>query len=292
MLMVQALLVAVSLTQAPETGPPPRDLRPAGKRESGQASEEAEEGRRRELRARLETSIGWNQFSMTADPDAAVQAVQVPRWTNDDRDPQGEAIGVLWTCKGRPIAAASIFPWTGRLIHELESLSRETFTCRRDEEIVWHPREAILYRPVPGAEPPADSPAARLRQMKGIADRFTVTMLGWKGDDSDREQLRRLAKELYRYQPESPSSIDGAVFAFVKGTDPEVLLAVEAVTGENGPQWEYAFIRQTSGGVEARLGDEVLWTQEKHVPRKDPSKAFISLAGPLEPPSAPSAETR
>ena len=287
-MFVQALLLTLSLAQGPAAGdlPPARTgPLPSVTGESGRGDESAEGGRRRELRAKLEASIGWNQFSMTADADTPVQAVQVHRWTNDDRDPQGEAIGVLWICRGEPVAVASIFPWNSRLIHELESLSRQTFVCRREGEVVWEPREGVAYRRVPGAEPPGNSPAARLRQMKGIADRFTVTMLGWNGDDSDREQLRRLVKELYRYKPESPQTIDGAVFAFVKGTDPEVLLAVEAVAGKSGPEWQYAFIRQTSGGVEARLGDEVLWTQPKHVARRDPTKPFISLAGSLDTPA-------
>jgi hypothetical protein len=293
-MMVQMFLVAFGLAQAPAPSALLRTAstpNPEVTREAGPVDNVAEGGRRRELRAKLETSIAWNQFSMTTDADAPVQAVQVHRWTNDERDPQGEAIAVLWTSRGRPIAVASIYPWAGRLIHELEALSRETFTCRRDGEIVWAPQDAIAYRPVPGAEPPAESPVARMRQMKRIADRFTVTMLGWKGDDSDREQLRRLVKELYRYKPESPETVDGAVFAFVKGTDPEVLLALEAVPGEGGPTWQYAFVRQTSGGVEARLGDEILWTVPKHVPRKDPTKAFISLAGPLDVPLPKEPET-
>ena len=54
-------------------------------------------------------------------------------------------------------------------------------------------------------------------------------MLGWKADSTDREELRLLPKPLYRYEPKAGPVIDGAVFAFVMGTDPESLLLIEAV---------------------------------------------------------------
>lgn len=244
-----------------------------------------EERRRQRLREELSASADWNRFILTQAPDAKVEPVRVHRWTNDERDPQGEGIAVLWIGRGRPVAAASIYPWNGRLIHEMESLSRETFACHREDALIWQPQTGIEFRPVPDAEPPAESPAARIRQMKGIADRFTVTMLGWKDDDSDREQLRRLPKELFRYRPEAGGPVDGAVFAFVKGTDPETLLVLEAVAGESGgaSQWHYALARQTSGGLEARLGEQVVWTAPKHPYRGDPTKTFFSAQGPLAP---------
>lgn len=244
-----------------------------------------EERRRQRLREELSASVDWNRFLLTEAPDAKVEPVRVHRWTNDERDPQGEGIAVLWIGRGRPVVAASIYPWNGRLIHEMESLSRETFSCQREDALIWQPRTGIEYHRVPDAEAPAESPVARLRQMKGIADRFAITMLGWNDDDSDREQLRRLPKELFRYRPEAGGPLDGAVFAFVKGTDPETLLVVEAVAGENGgpSQWHYALARQTSGGLEARLGEQVVWTAPKHVYRGDPTKTFFTADGPLAP---------
>jgi len=298
MFAMHALTIACLLWSAEAGAPPEPQLVPARQVTAPKVSEGAplapsetpEEHRRKQLRAQLDASVAWNEFSPSADSAALFQPVLVHRWTNDDRDPQGEALGVLWTHKGRAMVAASIFPWNGRLGHELESLSRETFVCRREGEVVWAPQTGIPYRAVPDAERPSDSPAARLRQMKGIADRFTITMLGWNVDNSDREQLRRLPKELYRYKPEDPQLLDGAVFAFVKGTDPEAALILEAVPGPEGRmEWQYALARLTSGGVEARLGEQVVWTIEKHTPRRDPSKPFFSLDGELD--LAPSLET-
>ena len=41
-----------------------------------------------------------------------------------------------------------------------------------------------------------------------------------------------------------PALIDGAVFAFVQGTDPEAVLLIEAVRRDDRTVWQYAFGRR------------------------------------------------
>jgi len=241
----------------------------------------ADEERRQQLRKLLDESVAWNEFSVPGDEPAPVTAVPVHRWTNNERDPQGQALAVLWVQRGQPIAIASVFPWNGRLVHELECTSRTKLLCQRAGETVWQPDRGITFAPVPEAPVPDESAVVRLRQMKQIADQFKVTMVGWKPDNSDREELRRLPRELYRYQPEAPEVLDGAVWAYVKGTDPEAVLVLEALRTKEGYQWQYALVRQTSGGLSATLKDMVVWTAGKHIPRTDPSQPWISLARPL-----------
>lgn len=241
----------------------------------------ADDERRQRLRKLLDESVTWNEFSVPENDSSPLIAVPVHRWTNNERDPQGQALAVLWVHRGQPVAMASIFPWYGRLVHEMESTSRTKLQCRRDGEIVWEPDRGITFTPMPEAPVPGDNAVIRLRQMKQLADQFQVTMLGWKADNSDREELRRLPRELFRYQPESPQVSDGGVFAYVKGTDPEAVLVLEAARTEQGYQWQYAFVRQTSGGLSVKLKEEIVWTAEKHIPRNDPSQPWISLARPL-----------
>ena len=60
--------------------------------------------------------------------------------------------------------------------------------------------------------------------------------------------------------------IDGAVFAFVQGNDPEALLLIEvhsAGTGE--PRWRYAVARCTTWAVDVELDGKPVF----HVPRYD-----------------------
>jgi len=46
------------------------------------------------------------------------------------------------------------------------------------------------------------------------------------------------------------------------GTDPEVVLLLEAVEREGKVVWQYALARATSYAVEASLGDEVVWSAQ------------------------------
>jgi hypothetical protein len=122
--------------------------------------------------------------------------------------------------------------------------------------------------------------------MKALADRFAVTMTGWKADKSDREELRLLPKLLYRYEPSGAAGpdagwIDGGVFAFVQGTDPEAVLMLEASRAKRPFYWQYAFARATSGGLEARLDKTVVWEVDFLVGGASPQRPQITMRRPV-----------
>ena len=133
---------------------------------------------------------------------------------------------------------------------------------------------------------PAANSAGRLRQMKALADRFQVRMTGLMGDGSDREDLRMLAKPLYRAEPGTaqnpdPDWIDSGVFGFVQGTDPEAILLLEAVRQDGRPRWQYAFARATGGGLEARLDLIVVWSVERLAGETAPLKPQTIISRPV-----------
>jgi hypothetical protein len=211
-------------------------------------------------------------------------------WRNVTRGIQNsEGVFVLWVHKGRPEALASIYPWEGNLTHDFASLSRGANLLARDDggRVIWSPQTpGVEFKELPGAAVPADSPAARLRQMKVLADRFSITMTGWKVDKSDREELRLLPKLLYRYEPSRGAEpdagwIDGGVFAFVQGTDPEAILLLEASGGKRAFHWQYAFARATAGGLEARLDKTIVWAVDYLVGDATPTLPQMTLRRPL-----------
>ena len=81
---------------------------------------------------------------------------------------------------------------------------------------------------------------------EGLGRSIHATLIKWR-EGSDREELRLLPQPVYRYESEDPEVQDGGVFAFVQGTDPEVLLLLEAVRTEGGLVWIYGFVRGTRG---------------------------------------------
>lgn len=242
----------------------------AGRAVISQETKSDGEDKNERLQAVVEESVKWYELLPDADSETAMQPLVALRWRNASRGQKGEDLLVLWNYKGRPQAAASLFPWGAELCHEFVSLSRETTLIAKDQTaVVWSPSEpGVEFHDVPDAARPAASEAARLREMKSIPQQFAVTMTGWKADDSDREEMRLLPRPLYRYALKNsndshPDLQDGAVFAFVQGTDPEALLLLESV-GSDERHWQYAFARGTSGGLEARLADSVVWTAEKY----------------------------
>ena len=198
--------------------------------------------------------------------------------------------------EGRPEASASVYPWQGDLYSRFRLAVAADAKLRkalaRADRVVWSPRTpGVEFKEIPGAPAPADTPAARLRQMKALGDRFKVTMTGWKADKSDREvtadcshraaslPLRSSARRL---GGRTSDCIDGEVLAFVSGTDPEAILLLEAVRQGGRPRWQYAFARATAAGLEARLDQTVVWAVDFLEGQVDgPRPPQMTLSHPL-----------
>jgi hypothetical protein len=210
------------------------------------------------------------------------------RWANQTR---GSVDGAtyIWTERGRPIAAVCCYPWYDVVCDNFQSLARGPLRAEREGQIVWRPKTAgVEFQRVPGGPAPAESTAARLRQMKTLARGFSATLLGWAPGDPDREELRLLPQPVYRYECEPKGLLDGALFAFVQGTDPEALLMLEAVPTGSGQDveeydWQFALVRRTSGWLEVRYDDQIVWKAEKDPEWRDPSLVYFQLSHPLPP---------
>src|SRR5581483_9770990 len=231
----------------------------------------------KELNSLIEKSVYWYDVLPTAEATMPLTPQPVLRWRNVIRGQAGEAMMVVWAHNGRPIVMASIFPWMGKMSHEFDSLSRNNRVMAREKDaVIWAPATAgVEFKEIPNAPKPAKSATERLRQMKALAERFKATMTGWQGDNSDREALRLLPRPLFRYdlttaKDPDPPLLDGGLFAYVQGTDPEVVLALEAVGTPEKAEWQYALVRATSGGLEVKLGEAVVWTAEKGPANRNP----------------------
>jgi hypothetical protein len=236
----------------------------------------------------IEKSVSWYDLLPVADSTTPLRPQPVLRWRNVARGQEGEAMMVVWTHQGRAIATASIFPWMGALCHEFDSLSREAKLIARDKDrVIWSPATAgVEFKEVPAAPKPAKTAAERLRQMKAIAARFQARMTGWLGDNTDQEELRLLPRPLFRYdlkvKDADPNLLDGALLAYVIGTDPEVVLVLEAIGTADKATWQYALVRSTSGGLEVKLDRVVVWTAGKAPANRNPALPHITMKRNIE----------
>ncbi len=238
----------------------------------------------------IEGSVNWYDVYPVALGKDRLAPKVVLRWRNVPRGQEGDAMMAVWPHNGRPVALASIYPWMGKMCHEFGSLSRESkVNAREKDTVIWAPAVAgVEFKPVPDAPKPATTEAARLRQMKALAERFKATMTGWVGDNTDQEALRLLPRELYRYDLPAGAQheaklVDGALFAYVvQGTDPEAVLVLEAVGTTEAAEWQYAFVRATSAGLEVKLGDAVVWSAKKYPTNRDPSLPHFTMQRTIE----------
>jgi hypothetical protein len=165
-------------------------------------------------------------------------------WLNPARSAQQGAL-FLWLREGRPAALACIFSHPheklpGRqIMHELHALDTEKLIVKRNEYNQWQPQAGLARAELPDAAAPATTPGARLLQMRRLAQEFT----GYSVDrDGKRWELRLLPTPMYRYPAAKAGVVDGALFALMStaGTDPEVLLLIEAREAGGKLRWEYA----------------------------------------------------
>jgi hypothetical protein len=121
----------------------------------------------------------------------------------------------------------------------------------------WEPQPITADAPAP-----AGSALPRLIQMKAMARRFAVTVHPYHTPNPI--QLRLLPTPIHRYEDPGAGIVDGAVFAFSIGTNPTVLLALEAVhehEAQAGSSWRFGLARQGVSKIVARLDSKEVWTQ-------------------------------
>ena len=205
------------------------------------------------------------------------------RWSNTiDNLAYGDTF--VWTDRGCAKAIISIFalgPPRNSVAAECQSLTDVPFEMHRDGTVVWRPRAAgVSFQPVDDVPPPAVAATSRLVQMRAIARRFRADFAKYQSPD-DYTQLRLLPKPLYRYDSQDEAIIDGAVFAFVDATDPELLLVIEARREDDQVSWVYAPARSRHDHIRLYSKDKMIWEAPRLAPPwsniRDPSRPYFNL---------------
>jgi hypothetical protein len=184
----------------------------------------------------------------------------VLRWTNPLGGQRARGEIFLWTDAGLPGAIVSINEFTdaaGQTHGEEEWCSLAAGPLVADGPHRWSPANGVLSpQPLRDVDPPADSAARRLRQMRDIAERFA-------GEKTTRagvsRTLRLLPKPIYRYEPKEEGILDGVLFALAEATDPEALLALEARRSGSTYVWHFALARMNSVRLTASYSGKQVW---------------------------------
>jgi hypothetical protein len=181
-----------------------------------------------------------------------------------------DGIIAMWKDGQRPAILAQVFLTRDKLwIHEGQSLARAGFELRRGDAAKWTPAEgAGDFRRLKSAEPADQAAGKRLLQMKRLAAQFSATdefKVRLSDAEATHNVLRLLPTPLYRYADKDQGIEDGAVFAFVHGTDPELFLILEQRSGgKETAGWHYCLVPMTCWEVSAKCdGKEVFSAPER-----------------------------
>lgn len=191
---------------------------------------------------------------------ATLHAEPLLRWSNPTAGSvHGEVF--LWHVDGRPAVLASIYRW----YHPYKDATVEFASvfdgpAEASEGDVSHWKTTIAgatFADVPDSPRPAATRGLRLVQLRDQARRFAAELADERGGDQVDRQLRLLNQPVHRYESPKQGILDGAIFAFVEGTDPEAWLLMEVTAGEE-QRLRYALVRMNVDAIQIRLDGQVV----------------------------------
>ena len=210
----------------------------------------------------LDLARGYAFSEVSGGKEVKLRETPLFSWAN----PEVQAVGgelYLWTVEGRPYATIGIWTYDDvKDSHELQSLSSNVFKAENLYWAKWQPIAAGLeFKKLENAPAPDDSPVRRQTQMRNfVRERFSGEV--FKKENVQTEKLRLIPQPLYRYDPVPADLLDGAVFSLAFGTDPEILVLLEAKKTESGAQWHYAFAPSTSRRSVGFLDGKEAWNSD------------------------------
>lgn len=197
-------------------------------------------------------------------------------WSNPIRQGDTNGLVYVWTHEGRVEVVGTIFSYLQRgdrtkrqLVHSFHTLSLDPVTARLNGTVFWSPLSAgVEVKPIPDAPPPAESRTLRRSQMRTLSRQFTASIE--PQEEGAGRSLRLVAGPLHRYRQASDAVLDGALFTFVMGTDPEVMLLIEARRINDQFAWHYAAARFSHEPLRLRHKGETVWTYTPDRSRPSP----------------------
>jgi hypothetical protein len=206
----------------------------------------------------------------------------VLHWSNPVRGGETNGSVFVWTHDGRAEVVGTVFshlvsgdPNTKVLAHSFQSLSDQALAGQRSGQPGWSLEGAgVQPRPIPDAPPTAGTRAGRLAQMRDLAREFSATTTL----EGVEQELRLLTQPLHRNEMSVGDVLDGALFTFVTGTDPELMMVIEARPAKEGDKlgWHYAAGRFTDLTLKLRHNGIELWTHERGANRDGRPDPYIS----------------
>jgi hypothetical protein len=182
-------------------------------------------------------------------------------------------LGIERTPPRSPIFFNSQKKW----IAEFTIIPDADVTILRSGREHWKPSEYVCkFTDLPQSPVPAAKPALRLPQMRTIAAAFAV--VDYFGD-KEKVDLRLLPQPAYRYA-EDGKIVDGALFIFAHGTNPECCVLPEAYRDDKGARYRYAVAPMSIYKLETQYKGALVWSVERRHPGPKATSYYAAVYTP------------
>jgi hypothetical protein len=202
------------------------------------------------------------------------------RYSDQSREGDLGTLGVLdatvWRLgeTGRPTAVVALEIYHVRdgnplLNYECMSFSNRKFEMTSPRGPRWFPSgSALAMEPLADSPAPAQSPKSRLTQLRQLSRRFTVQ----EELRGEKIECRLLPQPIDRYDDMALGILDGAIFVFANGTNPEMGLVLEC----SEQQWTYGVFRCTGARLFAQLDGKSFLDSQKPANQPDAPRYVAS----------------
>jgi hypothetical protein len=270
-----ALLLASGASWGYPQNPPPD-----GKKDQPEKETPATDAEKETRRVSEQLISGIDLEILTDDKWIKVKRIEKPLLLYGDYTRENDR-GSLWGWgeKGRPVALLELFQDTSnrtKWIFCISNTSGRTLRATRGGVPWWKENDSdVELKSLPQAPTPAADAMQRQRQVRLLAQKFSGHEF-WNPNNS-RYELRRIERPLYTYRDEASGVLEGALFTFANGTNPEIMLFVEArVDPKDKSQASWHYVVGRSSDAELRLeysGNEVFKAPRSDLP-SDPEKPY------------------
>jgi hypothetical protein len=219
------MIVTLLAASAGPAGPPQGEKQAEPGKGAGPTADE-------EYRREAERLVGGIELEVLTDGGwSKVERIEKPLLYYGDPTRDNDRGSVWgWGRKGRPLALLELWQNPNdraRWAFAVCNTSGRRLRAGRGGAPWWRENDsAAELKDVPAAPVPPADPVQRQRQVKLLAQRFTGHEF-WDPNNT-RYELRRLDRPLHTYQDEAAGVLDGGLFALANGTNPEIMLFLEA----------------------------------------------------------------
>lgn len=240
----------------------------AGESEGSQGQSKPDEGNaeKRQLRAAQE-HIKRLAMHVADESNDELKPVDRPLLAYGEPT-RGNNHGTLWAfgAAGRPAAFMELWQASDNQTIWFQSLIRsgdQPLRLQSPDGKRWEPPRGPIDRlTLENAPRPAGSGPGRLRQLKSLAGRFAAHEI-WDPNNS-RHELRLLVQPVHRYVDAGRGVQDGAAFVFAHGTNPELIVLLEALGASiEQARWHYSAFPSSSAELHLEFDGREVWTRPR-----------------------------